>query len=664
MARLCDICATISWPELLEPYGIRRHTLTWLIVYASLTNFPCPLCKLIWWSLRSDHRKIESEITDEIPVWLWRSLGEGNRITVVTGAALLDDESVAQMKFDFIDYLYRIAKSRSIAVGTLCLYSIRGMGGPHLSLFSHSWPGGSAPLAFNQMVIESDPSSDRALEMVQRQVSACIDDRAGHFECFRSDRSEHPKRIIDLKAEDDSNLLRLQDVAESGLDKQRLDYIALSYCWGEEERFVTSSTNLLANKTRFSLNKLPPTIQDAVTITRKLNIRYLWVDALCIIQGNDEAARNDWAAESERMAAIYGNAVLTISAASAKTAFEGFLRPREDASSPSSVTLPQSFPFNPSGQHLVLSPQRSLTPEKLEPLSRRAWALQEKILSQRNLIYGASEIIFVCKKSEWRESGHTERYCQQLHDWQATMTDYSARAMTDSWDRLPAIQGLADYFKHTQGIEIFQGIRPQCIARDLLWQHVDSTSLRLSKPTIDRAASWSWAAVDGPVRFYKPDDYYAPIVDLRCEWTKLEEGKTTLKRAVLRGSGELVHVSSIKWQARAVYDHHADVCCPLAFIGSWVRTFLDCPSTHKHDVVDTVRHSWKELRDVWFLFLFGTAGLILKAVPEMARQRRSLGVLLSRRVTKITTFKRIGMFTTKAEDIRGERIHLEDLTIY
>jgi hypothetical protein len=83
---------------------------------------------------------IESEITDEIPVWLWRSQEEGNRIAVVTGAALLDEESVAQMKFDFIDYLYRIANSNSIAVGTLCLYSIRGMCGPQISLSSHSWP--------------------------------------------------------------------------------------------------------------------------------------------------------------------------------------------------------------------------------------------------------------------------------------------------------------------------------------------------------------------------------------------------------------------------------------------------------------------------------------------------------------------------------------------
>ncbi|KAK1707868.1 hypothetical protein BDP67DRAFT_581527 [Colletotrichum lupini] len=42
---------------------------------------------------------------------------------------------------------------------------------------------------------------------------------------------------------------------------------------------------------------MPQTFQDAVTMTRKLGIRYLWIDALCIVQ--DDIA--DWSREASTM---------------------------------------------------------------------------------------------------------------------------------------------------------------------------------------------------------------------------------------------------------------------------------------------------------------------------------------------------------------------------
>lgn len=58
------------------------------------------------------------------------------------------------------------------------------------------------------------------------------------------------------------------------------------------------------------LEKLPRTIRDAVTVTRSLGIRYLWVDALCIIQDS----QSDWRAEAPKMMNVYRNAYLTIAA--------------------------------------------------------------------------------------------------------------------------------------------------------------------------------------------------------------------------------------------------------------------------------------------------------------------------------------------------------------
>lgn len=68
------------------------------------------------------------------------------------------------------------------------------------------------------------------------------------------------------------------------------------------------------------MGELAKTIQDAITITRQFGIRYLWVDALCILQGKDATARKDWQRECGKMADVYSGALLTIAAANAGSA--------------------------------------------------------------------------------------------------------------------------------------------------------------------------------------------------------------------------------------------------------------------------------------------------------------------------------------------------------
>lgn len=55
---------------------------------------------------------------------------------------------------------------------------------------------------------------------------------------------------------------------------------------------------------------LPKTFQDAIIITRKLSLRYSWIDSLCILQDSHE----DWEKEAARMHLVYRDAYLTISA--------------------------------------------------------------------------------------------------------------------------------------------------------------------------------------------------------------------------------------------------------------------------------------------------------------------------------------------------------------
>jgi hypothetical protein len=59
--------------------------------------------------------------------------------------------------------------------------------------------------------------------------------------------------------------------------------------------------------------ELPKTFQDAIEISRRLDIRFLWIDSLCIIQDSKE----DWLKESVIMGDIYQHAYCNIAATAA-----------------------------------------------------------------------------------------------------------------------------------------------------------------------------------------------------------------------------------------------------------------------------------------------------------------------------------------------------------
>lgn len=85
-------------------------------------------------------------------------------------------------------------------------------------------------------------------------------------------------------------------------------YIALSYVWGSP---TGDDLDAAANECPKLPEALPLTIEDAMTTTKKLGFRYLWVDRYCINQADAENKM----AEIRRMDLIYQNATATIVAA-------------------------------------------------------------------------------------------------------------------------------------------------------------------------------------------------------------------------------------------------------------------------------------------------------------------------------------------------------------
>lgn len=105
-------------------------------------------------------------------------------------------------------------------------------------------------------------------------------------------------------------------------------YVALSHCWGPSQPFILTTASETAFRNGIPFQALPRTFQDAVTITRLLCLRYLWIDSLCILQDD----KDDWERESANMADVYRNAYLTIAASNAASHAEGFLQPRAPSS--------------------------------------------------------------------------------------------------------------------------------------------------------------------------------------------------------------------------------------------------------------------------------------------------------------------------------------------
>lgn len=80
--------------------------------------------------------------------------------------------------------------------------------------------------------------------------------------------------------------------------------MALSYCWGGSQRMTTTKQTLGDLSERIPLLELPQSLQDAVFVTRQMGIRYLWVDALCIIQDCEQ----DKDEQTQHMEVIYQRA--------------------------------------------------------------------------------------------------------------------------------------------------------------------------------------------------------------------------------------------------------------------------------------------------------------------------------------------------------------------
>jgi hypothetical protein len=146
------------------------------------------------------------------------------------------------------------------------------------------------------------------------------------------------------------------------------------------------------------------TFQDAVTITRQLGFRYLWIDSLCIIQDS----QHDWQTHSAIMGEIYQNSALCIVAEMTADSNAGIFAPANVVRKENIIVLPYfSDSLKVSGEVCFRYPLRGDTYEWGGPLSRRAWTLQESTMASRIIRYGKEQIYLRCPTVQIDESDPT-----------------------------------------------------------------------------------------------------------------------------------------------------------------------------------------------------------------------------------------------------------------
>lgn len=419
-----------------------------------------------------------------------------------------------------------------------------------------------------------------------------------------------PRRLVDLGVVCDSPP-RLVDSSDThtggGSEKDHTcKYATLSYCWGppidaNQQLKLTRETRNRFHK-EIPLESMSPVLKDTIIVCRALHIRYIWIDALCILQGD----KTDWEEQSNQMDQIFQHSYVTICTPASSSCMQGFLHRTGKNCRPSirigyideaSNDVLGAYSLRPaldigqktvSGVHPFVFPrlpaeQRDLA---LSSWAFRGWVFQERFLSSTQIIFGATMLHVLRDGVIVSESGETSSKdllldariqggeLSQMNSitsrgrhvpdcWYGMVEQYCTMEWTEKLDLFPALSGVAGFFELTMHDQYLAGLWEKDLHCGLLW-HTGTARARspsslgellgiLNSDGLQVGPSWSWAS--------RPDFYQfdiSPRVNTRCrvrthlrpEFNLLNSNISTdgvnprgrVKRASLKVSGLMIRL--------------------------------------------------------------------------------------------------------------------------
>lgn len=418
--------------------------------------------------------------------------------------------------------------------------------------------------------LAADPSETTSLSLKKAEPSSWDEDVrrlrfenvSGWPEVSHSPGPERPTRLLEIGSGLEGDIVHLIEN-----DEDEVPYATLSYCWGIKEsnkqsQWLTTTKNVHSRRAGFQRSDLPQTLQDSITVSKKLGIQHLWIDALCIIQDSED----DWTVEAAKMGGIYRGSLVTIVAAASSSAEHGFFNQRSISTMEvlraheKLISIQSSLSDGrTSTLHIIIGNARGkdryssgTTGQDLEieDLYRcqvkkghwfqRAWTLQEHVLSRRVLFYTSQMLLWECEHCRLSEDRFPQMQGDKLYPlelvgsgawrgpdsaltlkkWYCGLAEqYSRRQMTFEGDKMVAIGALAKATSRGRQIPYLAGLWGDSVCSGLMW----SPDGPGSKSKAATCPSWSWASQSSPITYIladrqRPSNEFMPqLLDVHVE---------------------------------------------------------------------------------------------------------------------------------------------------
>ena len=334
-------------------------------------------------------------------------------------------------------------------------------------------------------------------------------------------------------------------------------YIALSYCWPKVNTFVTTKSSkeelFIPGALRDNEEKLIQSIQDAIQCVSELGERYLWVDALCIIQDHEEHKSS----QIQQMDRVYGCSLLTLihappDASDPVEAIKGFVGYRKGS------RVRKQNTYRVQGMELLIPLADVNSVIWGSRWSTRAWTYQEERLSRRKLYFTETQMYFQCScavfcedsvgegmdpstfiyprtnlwnlsglysplwdnqkgTATWLSRASIDDPVEAVRAYSRSLNQFSGRQMSNPRDIIASFEGIMSVFRESLKTDFWFGLPEKYLDETLLWLEAGPSlrrNISIAPSSKMTFPSWSWAGWDTAVELeYVFNGYIYPEVE-------------------------------------------------------------------------------------------------------------------------------------------------------